>query len=80
MTEVVKAKDLANVGDYDIDIYNAIIIPRNATNGDILMALFNVEILFISEQINIITVRYDNHSKIYDLSWWNAPYNRESEK
>ena len=44
------------------------------TNGDILMALFNVEILFVSKPFNVITVRYDNHSKTYDLSWWDAPY------
>ena len=34
MIEVIKAEDIPNLGDCDIDIYNAIIVPRNATNGD----------------------------------------------
>lgn len=57
-------------------LVSAIPIPKRATNGDVLMVMFNVEILFVSEQFNVITVRYDNHSKTYDLSWWNTPYKR----
>jgi len=35
MEEVIKVEDCGeNIGDYDIPIHNAIIIPRGATNGE----------------------------------------------
>lgn len=57
-----------------------IVIPEKATNGDIIKAMFNVEIKHIFEDLNIIVVILDGRTKIYDLDWWNALYKAESEK
>lgn len=62
---------------FSVPLADVIEIPKGATNGDIIKALFKTEILFVSEKFNVITVRYDNHSKNYDLDWWNAPYRKE---
>lgn len=45
MVEVIEVEDCGdNIGDYDIPIHNAIIIPRGATNGDMIKVMFpNVE-------------------------------------
>ena len=41
MAEVIKVEDCGeNIGDYDIPIRNAIIIPRGATNGDVIKLCF----------------------------------------
>ena len=58
---------------------DAIIIPKNATNGDMIKAMFNVEIKHIFEDLNIIVVILDGKSKIFELDWWNAPYKKEAE-
>lgn len=61
MAEVIKVEDCGeNIGDYDIPIHNAIIIPRGATNGDVIKAMFP------KNYTNI----YDRSVS----SWWNAPY------
>ena len=76
MTEVIEVEDCGeNIGDYDIPIHNAIIIPRGATNGDMIKAMFpNVEcredrlgnvFVISSAQLGYIVFR---------KSWWNAPY------
>jgi len=61
MVEVIKVKDCGeNIGDYDIPIHNAIIIPRGATNGDVIKTMFPTDYTHI----------YDRSVS----SWWNAPY------
>ena len=46
---------------------NGTFIPQNATNGDIIKALF--------PKIN------DNFSNVIDLKlWWNAPYKKEGDE
>ena len=41
LTEVIKVEDCGeNIDDYDIPIYKAILIPKNATNGDMMAAMF----------------------------------------
>ena len=45
MEEVIKVEDCGeNIGDYDIPIHNAIIIPRGATNGDIYELVFDKKV------------------------------------
>lgn len=83
MTEVIKASDCtSNIGDYDVPIYNAIIIPQNATNGDVIKLLFpQIE----SKTTNgLVKVYYlDSSNEADDITifeeWWNAPYKAESE-
>ena len=62
MIEMIKVEDCGeNIGDYDIPIYNAIIVPKGATNGDVLKALFGENALRVLDA--------HNHK-----SWWNSPY------
>lgn len=77
MTEVIKVEDCgSNIGDYDIPIHNAIIIPKGATNGDMIKALFPN--MYIEEcDYDIFTTLDDETRFTYD--WWNAPYKAESE-
>lgn len=83
MTEVIKVEDCGEyIGDYDVPIYNAILIPKNATNGDVIKALFaEYPVLntldgftrMIDPIHNLfVTGRFHN-------DWWNAPYSAESE-
>jgi hypothetical protein len=85
MIEVIKAEDMPNVGDYDISIYNAIIIPRGATNGDMIQAMFpnyTVQINYICKEVSVYydgTEEYTGSWFRFDLDWWNAPYKRGNE-
>lgn len=66
MVEVIKAEGIPNLGDYDIDIYNAIIIPKGATNYDILKAVFgNVSAFRIKDKMEF--------EKGFEL-WFSKPY------
>lgn len=85
MDEVIKVDDCGdNIGDYDIPTYNAIIVPKNATNGDMIKAMFpNLRITICSEAkptpyVMVIGEHYE-FNNTYPLDWWDAPYNPESE-
>lgn len=90
MTGVIKVEDCGeNIGDYDVPIYKAIIIPEGATNGDIIKAMFSdckdwkakieendgemYEVHFL-QLPNSITINK------YEENWWNSPYKKESEE
>ena len=80
MVEVIKAEDIPNLGDYDIDIYNAIIVPKGATNGDMIKAMFpNTE--FKNDHDFTIWGYINNGDCVarYGIDWWNAPYKRGNE-
>lgn len=84
MTEVIKVEDYgSNIGNYNIPIYNAIIIPRNATNGDMIKAMFpDAQIDYHEESdLDYITVFTKDCDTCQDYSyeWWDAPYKAESE-
>ena len=55
---------------------NAIVIPENATNGDMIKAMFPW--IFTSEssaEPTLILVHgIDNGSIVFEKEWWNAPY------
>ena len=61
-------------GDYDI----LHIFPKNATNGDMIMAMFpnaKIKIHKQWDEQNIVTVRICGvQFMINSLEWWNAPY------
>ena len=87
MTEVIKVDDcVRNIGDYNVPIHKAIIIPENATNGDMIRALFpNAEIeeirgSFDKEKLLGYRTWLGGRSQDYPLDWWNAPYSPESEE
>jgi len=55
---------------------NGIFIPKNATNGDVIKALFpNYR---TDEMSHSVWVGYDNMS--FKREWWNAPYKAGSEE
>ena len=77
MTEVIKVEDCgSNIGDYDIPIHNAIIIPKGITNGDIIKALFP-NIYTQRGEYDVFTTLDDCTTFTYD--WWDAPYRAGSE-
>lgn len=80
MIEVIKVEDCGeNIGDYDIPIHNAIIIPQNPTNGDMIKAMFpDVE---VKEKNNGYEVYFGVGTAIqlFNHQWWNKPY-KEVEK
>ena len=86
MTEVIKVEDCGdNIGDYDIPIHNALIIPKGATNGDMIKAIFPNTIINIfseAKPIPYVSVMGENYefNLTYPLKWWNAPYKAETEK
>ena len=68
MAEVLK---VANIGDNDIHIHNAIIIPKDATNGDMIKAMFPNGI-----PKDVIWMLQGDKG----IDWWNEPYKREVEE
>ena len=51
---------------------NAIPIPENATNGDMIKAMFPNEQIQILN--NTVFVGRTNEEMIFSIKWWNAPY------
>ena len=87
MIEVIKVEDLAKYND--IPIHNAIIIPANPTNGDIIKNMFpdcedwKVKIEDNDgEEYEVHFVQLPNSITInkHEESWWNAPYKTESKE
>lgn len=77
MTEVIKVEDcVSNIGDYDISIHNAIIIPKGVTNGDMIKALFPN--IYIEECDYDIFTSLDGETR-FTYDWWYALYKGESE-
>lgn len=89
MAEVIKVEDCGeNIGDYDIPIHNAIIIPKGATNGDMIKAIFDIPDSEIDEGLSttyIYTSKrvlkggsqdYLRKRITFCRDWWNAPYKR----
>lgn len=84
MEEVIKVDDcVGNIGDYDIPIHNAIIVPENVTNGDVIKAMFPdaeiKEIMGSFDKDKLLGYRtwLGGRSQDYFLDWWNEPYNSE---
>lgn len=68
MAEVIKVEDCGeNIGDYDIPIHNAIIIPKGATNGDMIKAMFPS---LANSNLELVDVLLNTKT------WWNAPYTK----
>lgn len=65
---------------------NAIIIPDNATNGDVVKLMFpDAEIqpimgYFDKDELLGYRVYLGGRSQDYLLDWWNAPYKKEVEE
>lgn len=81
MEEVIKVEDCAkDIGDYDIAIHNAIIIPKDATNGDVIDATGLFEV--VRNLSNDMRVCVSANGLIdlmfisFDRAWLNTPYRK----
>lgn len=55
----------------------AVRIPDNATNGDVIKAMFpNATDYEYSDAFRLVSGHYIelDKLKVFDLAWWNAPY------
>lgn len=80
MEKVIKVDD----GIDDYNIHNASIVSKNTTNGDMIKAMFNpYKICKYEFNVSIYMTERDfeesDYQMKFDRSWWNAPYNTESE-
>ena len=58
---------------------NAIPIPKDATNGDMIMAMFPHTKVRNSYYTYCVEVKLEYHSQydtglLFDKKWWNAPF------
>lgn len=61
---------------HNTQIHNTIVVPENATNGDVIKAMFpNIKLEEICE--GDIWFNIDNTITVFHEEWWNAPYNKE---
>lgn len=64
----------------DANTVDAIEIPQNATNGDMIKTMFPyIEIEGIGGEIKCIAVSIGLGTSYFALDWWNAPYKRGRE-
>lgn len=49
-------------------------LPDNATNGDVIKAMFPHHDIEVNEQKNYVQVFYDSFYTTYPLRWWLEPY------
>lgn len=84
MTEVIKVEDCgSNIGDYDIPIHNAIIIPEGATNGDMIKTMFPdaMKSNYIESGLDMkdyVTIYIGDYEMRVAYDWWVAPYKTKS--
>ena len=53
------------------------ILPKNATNGDVIKAMFPTAKFYCAERLQ--TAGMPRRNADFDVDWWNAPYKAESE-
>lgn len=89
----VKSSDTLVCGAYEIEtaemFLNAFkemqIIPKNATNGDMIRIMFPNYHAQVSITLKVVNLYYDGTEEYtgswfrFDLEWWNAPYKRGNE-
>lgn len=82
MEKMIKVEDCVKYsGKFSlVPTYNAIIIPDNATNGDVIKAMFpNV---IIEESTDTLHLKYEtvNSDPLFCVQvskkWWDAPYKK----
>ena len=68
------AIDVLKTELYQRLIYQSDILPDNATNGDVIKALFLHKDMEIDEHKNYTQMYYTDSYITFPSSWWNAPY------
>ena len=81
MAEVIKVEDCGeNIGDYGVQIYNAILVPENATNGDMIEAMFpNGDLHDYDYYHGCVIYELNYRDFKFDRDWWYAPFKAEQE-
>ena len=70
--KVYKTSDKYNIdlSIGELAIKNGIQLPDNATNGDVIMAMFDCMVIDISDgEVCVEKIYFP-----FDEDWWNAPY------
>ena len=63
----------------ELSVIEAIPIPNNATNGDMIMVMFPNAELYHGFR-GIVGVKFGNMTVVFDEHWWNAPYKADKER
>lgn len=59
---------------------NYILLPDNATNGDVIKTLFqNLKITTMDDTVSVMGEHYE-FNNFYPLDFWNAPYQKGGKK
>lgn len=70
--EALDFRDIRDMVEFAPTV-NAIPIPEAATNGDMIMTMFNCMIIEISKgKVYVEGIFFP-----FDEEWWNAPYRKE---
>lgn len=86
---ILKRGDWTQGSLFDINLRyslkNAVIIPDNTTNGDMVMAMLNpYKICEYKYSVHVYMTEKDfwngNYQMNLDSDWWNAPFKVESEE
>ena len=83
MSLLCRLKKLVHKGELEEkDLDRIVIIPKDATNGDMIKAMFPDSEIIFKDGSYETTV--DWHTKthrchLFDNDWWNSPYRKEQE-
>ena len=69
---------MAKIEDIEKFNYKTIPIPNNATNGDVIKAIFpNISIEEDNLTGYVVVFGLDEKRKVFLMDWWNATYKKE---
>ena len=74
-------KEMKSTHDYIDKISQtllSVLIPDNATNGDVIMAMFPNAKWYVNEDNEVFTdhVTLNDRFVRFNIDWWNAPYKK----
>ena len=63
-------------------IQNGTVLPDNATNGDVIKAMFIDVKVNVTKYSYVVEVKLPHHTEhdtglLFDKYWWNTPYKKE---
>lgn len=72
-----KYAELRIIEDYEIDDVPTIFeISDNATNGDVIKAMFPSGKIWKSDSYMCLLIYGQGDAQMFDVDWWNAPYQK----
>ena len=74
--KILKATSCYRTNTLEEAVINGIVLPDNATNGDVIKALYLNDMFKIEQGLYINKAR----TMYFDIDWWNSPYNHGGEK